>query len=1532
MKLLRNLLTFPFFILLFVIALPLIEAWRTAFAYDNQPPVANNDSYTRHGPGTIGPVLLNDFDPDANYPLTAVLVTTPSQGNLSGLDGNSFSYTPNQPSFVGTDSFTYRACDTLGACSNSATVTINVVNEAPVALGESFVAHGPINFGPMMANDFDPDMGDQLFYTQVNGASHGTVFGLPNPPFPSDIQNYQPNPGYTGVDSFEYKVCDQFFACSNTVKVTFYVIQAGGENNGVPDCNSIVGEPINVTNGNMYLQQVDHVLPGAGHMIHLERTYNSKSTQLGLFGRGWSTAYDESLTIFDSSIVRLNTPDGRAIYFGRPTGSSGAFLSLVGDFHGQITQTAGGYNLWLKDGTVHQFNSNGRLNSLTDRNGNQTNLAYNLSGKLSSVIDPFGRLLSFFLNINGRVLSIADTTGILADYTYGTNSELLSVTYQDNSGYTFTYDSSLRLAAARDKLNNLLESHTYDSQGRAITSQRDGGVENYTLNYFSTTETHVTDALGRVTKYFFDTSQGRNVVTRIEGVCGCGGGGSQVLTWTYDNNLNVTQTTDGLGHPTNYTYDSGGNVLTVSDATGTITSTYNSFGQVLTRTDQMFGVTTNTYSPTGNLLTSKDALNNTTTFTYDSRGQLLTLTDARNKTTTFTWDTSGRLTELRDALNNTTDVVYDARARVTIVTNALTHTTSYEYDAAGRLKKVIYPDTNFVEFTYDLAGRRTKVRDPRGHETSFGYDGAYRLTDVTDALNHTTSYGYDLMSNLTSTTDALLRVTDFEYDEFNRLKKIVYPPAFTGSSRLQESITYDAAGNVTKRTDTAARDTTYLYDSANRLTRITDPALQATQFEYNARSQRTAVVDALNQQYSFVSDPLGRITQSTRAGTSMNYTYDAVGNVTQRTDYNGAITTYVHDDLNRLSTINYPDSTTASYGYDELSRLTSAVNQNGAVTFIYDSRDRLTSTTDVWGQTVGYSHDENGNRTALTLGGSSYASYQYDDVDRLTTLTDSLNQSFTYNYDVVNRLTSRAAPNGVTTNFTYDGLDRLFELSHTKSPATLSIHQYGYNNANNLASWLGSGGNRSFNYDNADRLIGVLKMGGNESYGYDAAGNRTSSHLSTSYSYQGFNKLASTTSATYTYDNNGRQLTKADGSGTRTLTWDHENRLKQVTLPGSPTVANKYDALGRRIQRTTNAGADERYVYDGPDVVADLNSSSAVTTTYFNGPGIDDHLRQTNPSTGVSYFLTDHLGTTTALTDASGNVVETLSYDSFGNNTGSARTRYTYTGRERDPDTGLLNYRARFYDPQLGRFISEDPIGFAGGDVNLYGYVWQNPLTHTDPSGLDGWGNDLADWLDPRIETARAFYEPDADAIDWNTGVNFGANVAHGFADMFRVGSAIGNVAYGPPDNGYGIAANILIDVTRATGIFVLVGGPAARLAVPASPGLPKVSAADCHCPTPTPGSPPTVYRVWGDGARPNGSYWTTTNPGTVPNFRARAGLPEQNSGRFVSEGVLIDECGVSYGRAAGGAGGPGGIPEVFVPDPARQVQLTRVSGVNRPF
>ena len=192
-------------------------------------------------------------------------------------------------------------------------------------------------------------------------------------------------------------------------------------------------------------------------------------------------------------------------------------------------------------------------------------------------------------------------------------------------------------------------------------------------------------------------------------------------------------------------------------------------------------------------------------------------------------------------------------------------------------------------------------------------------------------------------------------------------------------------------------------------------------------------------------------------------------------------------------------------------------------------------------------------------------------------------------------------------------------------------------------------------------------------------------------------------------------VSKTDSTGTTTYTFNEENQLTQVTLPNGLVVNYKYDGLGRRIQRTTSAGANERYVYDGADALIDLNADWSVATTYLNGPGIDNHLRQTSSIAGVSYFLTNHLGSTDALTDVVGNVVEQLNYDSFGGGVGSAITRFGYTGRERDADTGMFYYRARFYDPQVGRFISEDPVR---SNSNAYNYVENNPIRKRDPLGL----------------------------------------------------------------------------------------------------------------------------------------------------------------------------------------------------------------------
>ena len=204
---------------------------------------------------------------------------------------------------------------------------------------------------------------------------------------------------------------------------------------------------------------------------------------------------------------------------------------------------------------------------------------------------------------------------------------------------------------------------------------------------------------------------------------------------------------------------------------------------------------------------------------------------------------------------------------------------------------------------------------------------------------------------------------------------------------------------------------------------------------------------------------------------------------------------------------------------------------------------------------------------------------------------------------------------------------------------------------------------------------------------------------------------------TFEYDLNGNREKQVFAGGTTVYSYDSENRLYHVLLPDLTVVQYKYDALGRRVERSRNGGTSwERFSYDGADVVKDVRSDG-VTVEYGNGLGIDDKLWQKEGTSAAKFFTVDHLGTTRGLTDASGAMVNAFSYDAFGNSATSSVTRYGFTGREADAETGLMYYRARFYDPAVGRFVSEDPIGLAGG-INLYGYVKNNPLNSIDPMGL----------------------------------------------------------------------------------------------------------------------------------------------------------------------------------------------------------------------
>ncbi|MFN0138453.1 MAG: RHS repeat-associated core domain-containing protein, partial [Pyrinomonadaceae bacterium] len=670
-----------------------------------------------------------------------------------------------------------------------------------------------------------------------------------------------------------------------------------------------------------------------------------------------------------------------------------------------------------------------------------------------------------------------------------------------------------------------------------------------------------------------------------------------------------------------------------------------------------------------------------------------------------------------------TNFTYEGRGRIDKVTNTYGHVTDYNYfDDTQRKVEMIYPNLDKITYKFDIRRLPESMTDERGKITTYEFDPQQRLTKITDPLGHVKEFGYDLMSNMTSYKDPLGNITTYTPDDFNRLKEITYPAATVGATPLKEKFVYDKLGRIKEYRDTADRLTSYNYDDANRTNTVTNPDGETTTIKYNQRLQTFEVKDAINQVYTFSYDPLGRMLSQTRAGGTMSFEYDEVGNRKKRTDYMGRVTNYTFDNLNRLTKTEYDHTNEtpkqqSTYGYDDISRLTSAVNEVGTVSFGYDSHNRLLNTTDVFGKVIAYEYERTPtvNQKRLKLDGALYATYNFDDDERLSNIVnaaDSTTISFGYHADDLPM--TRTYPNGVSTSYEFDNMRRLKRLTDEGPNGALFDRQYGYNAANQISQITEPSQSRIFGYDNADRLTGVTGSVV-ESYMFDNVGNRTSSHRSSTYGYQPFNKIASTQTATYGSDANGNMTTKSEGSNFWRYSWDYENRLAEASTR-KQKVRYKYDALGRRVSRGLGYGKEQtKFTYDGQDVLVDDNFGTQ--TKYLNGAGIDNKLRQTNGSS-VNYFLSDHQLSTYGLTNSTGNLSASQTFDSYGNvSNNSFPSRYQYTGREYDSFTGLYHYRARAYDSNTGRFMSEDPAGFVGG-MNLYSYVGNNPTQFTDPFGL----------------------------------------------------------------------------------------------------------------------------------------------------------------------------------------------------------------------
>jgi len=559
----------------------------------------------------------------------------------------------------------------------------------------------------------------------------------------------------------------------------------------------------------------------------------------------------------------------------------------------------------------------------------------------------------------------------------------------------------------------------------------------------------------------------------------------------------------------------------------------------------------------------------------------------------------------------------------------------------------------------------------------------------------------------------------------NRLTAITYPDS------TASSFGYDYRGRRISVTDQNGKTAAYAYDDADRLIVVTDAAGHATQYVYDTENNLTGITDANSHTTAFAYDALSRVTQTTfPSALSETYAYDSVGNLTGKTDRKRQTIAYAYDALNRLVQKTYPDSTVVNYTYDNDSRLTQVTDSTGAYQFTFDNMGRLTGTTTQYSFlasrnfTNSYAYDAASNRTGFTDPEGGSTAYSYDTLNRLTSLAPPSafgSGSFGFSYDALSRRTQMTRPNSVATNYIYDNLSRLQSVLHQLSGSTIDGASYTLDSAGNRTSKTDKKAavTSNYTYDAIYQLTQVPQANNTtEGFSYDPVGNRTASLGVSSYTTNAANELTATPGVSYTYDSNGNMLTKTDSTGTTSYVWDFENRLTSVTLPVGGTVSFKYDPFERRIEKSSSGGTSV-FAYDGDNLIEETNLSGAVVSRYTQRQN-NDELLAVLRSGATSYYNADGLGSITSLTNTSCATAQTYTYDSFGRVTasaGSLTNPFQYTSREMDSETGLYNYRARYYDPTTGRFLNEDPADFFEGP-NFYAYVFNNPENLSDVDGM----------------------------------------------------------------------------------------------------------------------------------------------------------------------------------------------------------------------
>ncbi len=1012
-----------------------------------------------------------------------------------------------------------------------------------------------------------------------------------------------------------------------------------------------------------------------------------------------------------------------------------------------------------------EYYVNGRVFRHYNALGETMTFTFNEFRRESTTVDERGKTTKYIFNENGMPV---ETIGALGDqeiFLYeNPNDSILRTTALDAMGYRtqYAYDDNGNLIKETMPSGDSVDYYHFNQYGQPQLIRN--ALGNYRLLRYDANG-NTTDAI-TFTEAFSATITPEvfNPASFIPEANATG-----IISWQrneYDTNgkLTLSRRIRDFNNPTSGPYTVFDYTDPINNTEGILPVSIGYFGDIngdgqITETNgniEGLGTFTNQYDAQQRLINGFNGAFYPISYEYDSAGRVISATSALGGTQRFEHDDSGLVTSqnIVSTLNNKVQladssfVTYDKANRAIASADGTGAITTVKYDAKGNMVESITPDGYRIFFEYDANNRVVKSIDEEGNFVERKLDLVGRINQLIDPNGNVTNYSYygpEENGRVKRVTDAENRWTQFEYDD---------------------------AGQVTRTITNAGRETLSSYDALGRVLRVVSPAYNdqvlgairpVSRYEYNTLGYQTAIyagytnsnaeriADNTQLQQRYTYDDFGRLLHATdAANNTWSYEYDIHGNVIRSTDAKGQITnnTYGYGGvlLNRTTTgTNGAETESVTYQRNGLGQPLEIASNHVTYNYQYDGAHRLTQVTDSRGGSVAYDYSVGGFLNSITDHHGNSTNYLYDPTGRLTGIRSPDNQITSYVYDAAGLLVQKAFPNDVVTAYRYfkDNTVKTIETINAKTDEIISSHSYSYNAAGEIASASHHIGSQQlqhqYQYDNLGRLIEDQQTGSqtrNENVSYDVFGNRrqhTVNGNTEAYTHNNLHQIthikqgsnSGSTIGSFQYDANGNMTQKVKNGETTHITYDAVDRITQIAKTGITTEAYQYDHSVRRIQKAVGLDISS-YHYSGPDIIAEYAANDWIkpVATYSHGANIDDPLVRVAANDegkllaqNAEYYHGDTLSSIVAISNPAGSIAASNTYDAFGNVTSSTGTtpQYGYTGREPNAN-GLMYYRARHYDPQLGRFTQLDPKGFIDG-INRYTYALNSPVNYVDPWG-----------------------------------------------------------------------------------------------------------------------------------------------------------------------------------------------------------------------